>query len=67
MPSDIKQEDISQKNDPSVQRQWDEADFSTKFEDFYKIVDGLKIGLLGTYRPGIGVRSSYTPLLPPIH
>ncbi|KAI4742601.1 blue light-inducible protein-like protein Bli-3 [Aureobasidium sp. EXF-12298] len=54
MPSDVKQQDITEKNDPSVMRQWDEADFSTKFEEFYKIVDGLKIGLLGTYRPGVG-------------
>ncbi|KAI4844409.1 blue light-inducible protein-like protein Bli-3 [Aureobasidium sp. EXF-8845] len=54
MPSDLKQQDINEHNDPSVMRQWDEADFSTKFEEFYKIVDGLKIGLLGTYRPNIG-------------
>ncbi|CAD0106785.1 unnamed protein product [Aureobasidium uvarum] len=54
MPSDVKPQDITEKNDPSVMRQWDEADFSTKFEEFYKIVDGLKIGLLGTYRPGVG-------------
>ncbi|KAI5237564.1 blue light-inducible protein-like protein Bli-3 [Aureobasidium subglaciale] len=54
MPSDVKQQDITEKNDPSVMRQWDEPDFSTKFEEFYKIVDGLKIGLLGTYRPGVG-------------
>lgn len=55
MPSDVKPQDINEKNDPSVMRQWDEADFSTKFEEFYQIVDGLKIGLLGTYRPGVGV------------
>jgi hypothetical protein len=64
MPSDLKQQDINEHNDPSVMRQWDEADFSTKFEEFYKIVDGLKIGLLGTYRPNIGVSSpSYRPPL----
>jgi general stress protein 26 len=63
MPSEVKQQDITEKNDPSVMRQWDEADFSTKFEEFYKIVDGLKIGLLGTYRPGVGV-SLPTNLLP---
>ncbi|THW05291.1 blue light-inducible protein-like protein Bli-3 [Aureobasidium pullulans] len=46
---------ITEKNDPSVARQWDNnVDFETKFQEFYKIVDGLKIGLLGTYRPGIG-------------
>jgi general stress protein 26 len=61
MPSDVKQQDITEKNDPSVMRQWDEADFSTKFEEFYKIVDGLKIGLLGTYRPGVGVSSPNPP------
>jgi hypothetical protein len=64
MPSDLKQSDITEKNDPSVMRQWSEADFSTKFEEFYKIVDGLKIGLLGTYRPGVGVSFSSTPLHP---
>lgn len=65
MPSDVKPQDITEKNDPSVMRQWDEPDFSTKFEEFYKIVDGLKIGLLGTYRPGVGVR--LPPLPPPTH
>lgn len=58
MPSDVKPQDITEKNDPSVMRQWDEADFSTKFEEFYQIVDNLKIGLLGTYRPGVGVSLS---------
>lgn len=64
MPSDVKQSDITEKNDPSVARQWDNnVDFETKFQEFYKIVDGLKIGLLGTYRPGIGV--SFPATLPP--
>jgi hypothetical protein len=62
MPSDLKQQDINEHNDPSVMRQWDEPDFSTKFEEFYKIVDGLKIGLLGTYRPNIGVSHPDSPL-----
>ena len=66
MPSDVKPQDITEKNDPSVMRQWDEPDFSTKFEEFYKIVDGLKIGLLGTYRPGVGVRF-FPPIQPFTH
>lgn len=67
MPSDVKQSDITEKNDPSVARQWDNnVDFETKFQEFYKIVDGLKIGLLGTYRPGIGV-STFPPTHSPLH
>lgn len=56
MPSDLKQQDIDTKTDPSVARQWDdETPIEQQIEDFYKIVDGLKVGLLGTYRPGVGV------------
>lgn len=54
MPSDIKRSDIEQKNDPSVARQLDDAPAETKLADFYSMVDGFKIGLLGSYRANVG-------------
>lgn len=55
MPSELKKEDIEQKNDPSVARQWDdETPKDQQFKDFYDIADGLKICLFSTYRPSIG-------------
>lgn len=57
MPAEVKQSDITSKTDPSVARQWDsEASSEEKFKDFYAIADGLKAGLLSTYRQGTGVR-----------
>ena len=55
MPDYLTKEEIDSKTDPSVAKQWDN-DVSTeqKFEDFYGICDKLKIGLMGTLRPGIG-------------
>jgi general stress protein 26 len=53
MPDSV--QDISSKSDPSVVKQLDnDAPAETKFEDFYKIADGAKITLLGTYRKGTG-------------
>ncbi|KAM0717473.1 hypothetical protein Q7P37_007325 [Cladosporium fusiforme] len=55
MPEPLKPEEVNSQTDPSVSKQLDtEASLETKTKDLYAIVDGLKIGMLGTYRPGIG-------------
>jgi hypothetical protein len=56
MPETLKKEEVTSKTDPSVVKQLDtESSLETKTKDLYDIVDGLKIGILGTYRPGVGV------------
>ena len=56
MPESLKKEEVNSKTDPSVAKQLDtESSLATKTKDLYEIVDGLKIGILGTYRPGVGV------------
>lgn len=56
MPEQLKAEEVNSKTDPSVSKQYDtESSLETKTKDLYSIVDGLKIGILGTYRPGVGV------------
>lgn len=56
MPEQLTKQEIDSKTDPSVAKQWDtESSTADKFEDFYKTVDGMKIGLLATYRNGVGV------------
>ncbi|KAI4105749.1 MAG: hypothetical protein LQ339_003311 [Xanthoria mediterranea] len=52
------QEEFDSKIDPSVSKQWDEnTPKEEQFKDLYKIVDGLKGGLLTTIRPGVGPTS----------
>ena len=59
MPEQLKQSEVNSKTDPSVSKQLDtESSLETKTKDLYEIVDGLKIGILGTYRPGVGVSQS---------
>ena len=55
MPQPLKAEDINSKTDPSVSTQWDDkTPKKQQTEEFYKTVDGMKIGLLTTLRSGIG-------------
>ncbi|KAL6719742.1 hypothetical protein ACLMJK_001663 [Lecanora helva] len=55
MPEPLKAEEVNSKTDPSVAKQWDEETPKSKqIEEFYKTVDGMKIGLLTTIRDGIG-------------
>ena len=55
MPQPLKAEEIDSKTDPSVSKQWDdETPKDKQIEEFYKTVDGLKIGLLTSIRPDIG-------------
>ncbi|KAL8675465.1 MAG: hypothetical protein Q9168_000166 [Polycauliona sp. 1 TL-2023] len=58
MVKPLTQEDVDSKIDPSVSTQWDETTpKEEQFKDLYKIVDGLKGGLLTTIRPGVGPTS----------
>lgn len=55
MPDQLKKEHIDSKTDPTVANQWDDkTPKHEQIEEFYKTVDGMKIGLLTTIRGGIG-------------
>jgi len=55
MPEQLKAEEVNSKTDPSVAKQFDtETDKKTQVQDFYNIVDKLKIGLLTTLRKDVG-------------
>ncbi|KAI4245256.1 MAG: hypothetical protein L6R40_002613 [Gallowayella cf. fulva] len=55
MVKPLTQDEVDSKIDPSVNKQWDETTpLEEQFKDLYKIVDGLKGGLLTTVRPGVG-------------
>lgn len=55
MPEALTASEVNSKTDPSVSKQYDsETPMDKQVQDLYSIVDGLKIGLLGTYRPGVG-------------
>ena len=56
MPESLTKQEVDKHVDPSVSKQYDDSVSSEeKFEDMYKIADGLKIGMMGTLRNGIGV------------
>ncbi|KAL8912124.1 MAG: hypothetical protein Q9171_002840 [Xanthocarpia ochracea] len=58
MVKPLTQDEVDNKVDPSVSTQWDETTpIDEQFKEMYKIVDGLKGGLLTTIRPGIGPTS----------
>lgn len=58
MPEPLQQSEVDNKVDPTVAKQWDhDTPKSEQIEDFYKTVDKLKVGLLTTIRPGIGLIS----------
>ncbi|KAI4276483.1 MAG: hypothetical protein LQ337_002454 [Flavoplaca oasis] len=58
MVKPLTQDEVDSKIDPSVSKQWDEdTPKDEQFKDLYKIVDGLKGGLLTTIRPGVGPTS----------
>ena len=55
MPEPLKASEVESQTDPSVSKQWDdETPKSKQIEEFYKIVDGMKIGLLTTIRESLG-------------
>jgi hypothetical protein len=62
MPETLHQSEVDSKTDPSVSKQYDdETPKDKQVQQFYEMVDGKKIGILNTYRNGIGSYSiSYT-------
>lgn len=55
MPQPLTSDEVTSKTDPSVSKQFDDqTPKNDQFQDLYKIVDGLKTGLLTTIRPDIG-------------
>ena len=55
MPETSEAEEVYPHTDPSITELWDtETPKEKQWAEFYKEVDRMKIGLLGTYRPGIG-------------
>lgn len=55
MPQPLTADEINSKTDPSVAKQWDdETPKKEQIDEFYKMVDSLKVGLLATNRPGVG-------------
>lgn len=62
MPEQVKEHEKGM--DPTVAKQYDDKVSSDqKFEDFYAIADKLKICIMGTPRPGIGVRHPHHPFV----
>lgn len=58
MVKPLTQDEVDSGIDPSVSKQWDETTpKEEQFKDLYKIVDGLKGGLLTTIRSGVGPTS----------
>jgi hypothetical protein len=63
MPGPLAKDEVERGQDPSVTKQWDDdVPLDKKMEDFGKIVDNLGVGLMGTLRDGVGVRSNHCPL-----
>lgn len=55
MPETPQAEDPYSHADPSITELWDtKTPLEKQWTEFYKTVDSMKVGLLGTYRPGIG-------------
>ena len=69
MPQPLTAEEVDNKIDPSVAKQWDnETPKSQQIDEFYKTVDGMKSCLLTTIRDGIGpVSRSMVVAKVPLH
>lgn len=55
MPDTLTRGEVNSQTDPSVSKQYDsETPADQKIQDFFNIVDGKKVGLMNTYRNGVG-------------
>ncbi|KAF9701958.1 hypothetical protein EKO04_000584 [Ascochyta lentis] len=55
MPDQLKSSEVNSKTDPSVAKQYDnETDKVKQIQDFFSLADDKKIGILNTYRNGVG-------------
>lgn len=60
MPEKLTEQE-AKTSDPTVAKQWDdETPTDQKLEDMYKIADKLGVCMMGTARPGLGVRPTQT-------
>lgn len=56
MPDQLKPSEVNSQTDPSVAKQYDtETDKVTQIKDFFSLADEKKIGILNTYRNGVGM------------
>jgi hypothetical protein len=59
MPESLEKSEVDAKQDPSVSKQYDnEAPKEQQINQFFEMVDGKKIGMLSTYRNGVGAYTS---------
>jgi hypothetical protein len=55
MPETLHQSEVDSQTDPSVAKQYDnETPKDKQIQQFFEMVDGKKIGMLNTYRNGVG-------------
>ena len=55
MPASLSSEEINSKTDPSVSKQYDnETPKADQWKELYEVVDPQKIGMMNTYRKGVG-------------
>lgn len=55
MPDQLKSSEVNSKTDPSVAKQYDnETPKDQQIKDFFSLADDKKIGILNTYRNGVG-------------
>ncbi|KAJ4300791.1 hypothetical protein N0V90_002879 [Kalmusia sp. IMI 367209] len=55
MPEQLKHNEVDSQTDPSVAKQYDnETPKEQQIKDLFNMIDGKKIGMLNTYRNGVG-------------
>ena len=55
MPEQLQYSEVSSKTDPSVAKQYDDkTDKVKQIQEFFSLADDKKIGILNTYRNGVG-------------
>jgi hypothetical protein len=55
MPETLHKSEVDSSTDPSVSKQYDnETPKDDQIKQFFQMVDGKKIGILNTYRNGVG-------------
>jgi len=60
MPESLKASEVNSQTDPSVAKQYDsETPKEQQIKDLFEMIDGKKIGMLNTYRSGVG---AYLPM-----
>lgn len=64
MPEHLTREEINSQTDPSVAKQYDnEASKEQQIKDLFGLIDNNKVGMLNTYRNGVGQSLLLIPYL----